>query len=69
MGLRLALRLGPAHVSRESINVIGCEARGEAVFGHQFPESVALVKPAFTFLKDFTLQCVCILVRYICRCS
>ena len=38
--------------------MIGCEACGEAVFGHQLPESVALVDPAFAFLKDFTWQCV-----------
>lgn len=38
--------------------MIGCEACGEAVFGHQLPESVALVNPAFAFLKDFTLQYV-----------
>ena len=49
---------GPAHVSRESINVIGCEACGEAVLGHQLPESVALVNLAFAFLKDFNLRCV-----------
>ena len=47
-----------AHVSRESINVVGCEACGQAVFGHQLSESVALVNPAFAFLEDFTLQCV-----------
>jgi hypothetical protein len=67
-GVKVGVEAG-GHVSRESINVIGCEACGEAVFGHQLPESVALVNLAFAFLKDFTLQCVCISVCCIRRCS
>ena len=38
--------------------MIGREACGEAVLGHQLSEPVALVNPAFAFRKVFTWQCV-----------